>query len=132
MATNVEHTTSRRLDAVLSAERNRAERRKSLRTASEVIIHAAPYDGTNVPARHEFKNVVARELSPTGISFYSDRQPSSDSFLLMFGEPGHVQGEHGGMQYLSARVVHCSHLPLDRNQQYLIGCSFSDRVGNGD
>ena len=120
MTTNVE-TASRRIDAVLKAERNRAERRRTEREAYQIVIHAAPYDGKTVPAHHEFRNVVTRDLSPTGISFYTDLEPSSDCFILMLGGPDRAQ-------YLSARVIHFSQGFQDRKLQYLIGCTFTGRI----
>ena len=102
-------------------KRVKSEKRKSKRVAYEITMQIAPYDGTIVPDADEFQPVVTRDLSPTGISFYTSAEPTTDQIVLMIGD-------HRQPSYITARIVRSQQGYYQRKRQYLVGCAFTGRI----
>ena len=93
------------------------ERRSAVRMKYDVSYWVADSDGESIPLLPEFRRVRGCDLSPIGISFYSDSPPKSEQVALMFkGQKYH--------SYMLARVVHHKSCLLEGQRRYLIGCHF--------
>ena len=124
MSTKLAAPARTRIDrhAVATVEKPvKSEKRKSKRVAYEITMQIAPYDGTTLPDADDFQPVVTRDLSPTGISFYTPAEPTADQIVLMVGD-------HRQPSYVTARVVRSQQGYYQRKRQYLIGCAFTGRI----
>lgn len=70
------------------------------------------------PKEFCFESVIGRDLSVTGISFYSNSCPASDKLLLRFGQ-------NASFTFVRADVVHVGY-DADSNR-YVVGCGFCGR-----
>ena len=75
---------------------------------------------TEVPPKEFcFESVMGRDLSVTGISFYSTSCPASDELLLRFGQ-------NASFTFVMANVEHVGY-DADSNR-YVVGCGFCRRT----
>lgn len=96
------------------------ERRRSRRLPYSGEARIACYDGHSFPDESAFWNVVCRDLSQGGVSFFSTRKPPRSTIVISL--PGATQC------VVAARIVHCSGVVLNPQRQYLVGCEFTDRL----
>lgn len=94
-----------------------SDRRSAVRIKYDVSYRVANCDGGQVPRRGDFRQVRGCDLSPIGLSFYSDAPPKTDHLALMF------KGQQDEA-YMLARVIHQKPCLMDGQRRYLIGCEF--------
>lgn len=94
----------------------------SIRVVYETVAMAAEYDGKNFPPFSAFWEVKTRDLSPTGISFYSRRRPETELLMLMLGNP------QATPLFLVARVCHCDAADIRDERIYKVGCELVKRI----
>ena len=92
-------------------------KRRSARTDYDTTLRIAPFDGENIPTFYAFTVVRGRDISTSGISFYSAERPESNSLILMLGEKPNLI-------YVVGEVRHLCEGYYDRQRQFLIGVEF--------
>ncbi|MFT5523092.1 MAG: hypothetical protein ACI9HK_001036 [Pirellulaceae bacterium] len=83
-------------------------------------LSIATYDGSNHPAEEEFYEVEGKDLSASGIGFFTPNPPQGD-IVLALGDPI-------APIYLIGTVVHARRGYFQRKQQYFVGCRFTGRL----
>jgi PAS domain S-box-containing protein len=97
-------------------DRRRRERRPYL--CKQAI---APIVGGKIPAAEDFIDVQCHDISEGGFSFFSVGPPTSDSFVIVLGQPPR-------MTHVTAQVAHVRRVEHDGRRMYLIGCNYTGRI----
>ncbi len=73
------------------------------------------------PSKRSFFEVVCRDISAGGISFYMNRLPDFDTLVLALGnEPA--------VSHFTARVMRVARVEEEGRIRYLVGCRFLGRI----
>ena len=110
------------VDALL-AEQDRLghhERRIAERRLFECVQLLAPFDGDEMPAQEDFRQVLCRDLSSTGFSFVTYRQPQTDYVVIDLGAVP--------FKFFVAEIAHTSRAETPNTTNFLVGCRFLRRV----
>jgi len=73
------------------------------------------------PMPSDFFEVVCKDISGGGISFYLDNPPDFDSLVVALGPPTSVA-------HFAARIAHVAQIEQDGTMRYQVGCQFTERV----
>ena len=111
------------IETILSEQAKYAmdERRTDSRRSYDCTQLLAPFDGESLPQQADFRQVQCRELSPSGFSFYTYRQPDSDQVVVALGAVP--------FKFFIAEIVHMSISSTEGGQDFLVGCQFVNRLG---
>ena len=104
-----------------TASEPRSDKRRSKRVPYEATIQVAPYNGRRTPSSNLFEEVITRDLSATGISFFQTGEPTSEQVVLRLGSDTNPQ-------HLIAKVVRFQEGYFLRKRQFLVGCQFVGRI----
>jgi len=98
------------------------ERRAATRVPYQVELLVASSDGDEVPSADQFCAAETRNLSPMGISFFSDQEfePQQTVVLRLGAESQPI--------YLSGSIVHCQHDRWGNSEQFFVGVQFNGRL----
>ena len=98
------------------------ERRTAERWPFEVVQSIGAYGHWGLPKRSMFVEVRCHDISRGGISFFLRRPPKFRFAVIEIGKPHQVT-------HLLIQVLHYSRFgdPTDQ-EQYIVGCSFVQRV----
>jgi hypothetical protein len=96
------------------------ERRSSPRFAYQVSQRIAPLDSDNPRAPLSFQDVLCKDLSMGGLSFYLAEQPTFEYVIIQLGRAS---------QHINARAEVCGCMPIPELRPYwLVRCRFVDRI----
>jgi len=96
------------------------ERRSSPRFAYQVSQRIAPLDADHPHAPLHFQDVLCKDLSMGGISFYLAEQPDFEHLVIQLGR---------ATQQITARAEVLGCMPIPELRPYwLVRCRFIDRV----
>ena len=98
------------------------ERRAAPRVDFQVGLWFAIYDRENFPAASEFRCGETRNLSPMGISFFTDRVIEPGQMVVV------KLGRDSQTICLSATVIHCQHDKWGSEDEFFVGCEFASRL----
>jgi len=99
----------------------RAERRTRPRRDFPWTQRVAPYAGDKLPPPEAFQEVLCRDITSAGFSFWLPEQPTFGFVIVALGlgdEP----------KYLAARVIHTTQTRRGGQSIFLVGCQFVRRV----
>jgi PAS domain S-box-containing protein len=85
------------------------------------IQRIAPWSGGRLPAHRLFVEVLCRDISPTGVSFFFPRRPDFERVVVSLG-PGENK------VYVIAEVRHVANFNVDGRPAFAVGCQFLARV----
>lgn len=110
------------IESILSEQAAHAtdERRTDARHHYECTQLLAPFDGDSLPQQADFRQVQCRDLSPSGFSFYTYRQPESDQVVVALGAVP--------FRFFVAEIIHMSISSDEGGQDFLVGCRFARRL----
>jgi hypothetical protein len=96
------------------------ERRSSPRFAYQVSQRIAPLDAENPRAPLSFRDVLCKDLSMGGISFYLAERPDFEYLVIKLGR---------ATQQITARAEVLGCMPIPELRPYwLVRCRFVDRI----
>ncbi len=99
-----------------------AERRGAERVAYPINFLVAEYDGSQIPNSSQLKPVRGRDISTTGIAFFST-EPLDVGALVA------ILSSADALIAATARVMQRQKAGTwDGRDQYLVGCEFVDRI----
>ena len=101
------------------------ERRAATRVPYQVELLVACTESDEVPSADQFHSAETRNLSPMGISFFSEREyePQQAVILRLGGQERPI--------YLSGTIVHCQHDRWGESDQFFVGVQFNGRISQG-
>lgn len=98
------------------------ERRVEERRQFGCVQLLAPYDGDTLPSQADFRQVQCRDVSPTGFSFLTYRQPNTNHVVVALGAVP--------FKFFAAEIAHVSLAETESTQNFLVGCKFVQRLGS--
>jgi hypothetical protein len=98
----------------------RVERRSKQRRPYPVKQLVAFHEESEVPTQEMFQEVLCRDLSTWGISFYFAGPPSASHCTIALGRASRLL-------YVAAKVIHYEPY-AGPNHEWVIGCQFLNRV----
>jgi hypothetical protein len=96
-------------------------RRKAQRNDYSCVQLVAPYDGVKHPPQNEFRHVVCRDLSTSGISFLLPEALLGDRFIVALGQVP-----------FSFVVAEAVRMDPTADGEVLVGCRFIERLAPPD
>ncbi|MDP6443432.1 MAG: PilZ domain-containing protein [Pirellulaceae bacterium] len=93
------------------------DRRISPRVSFDTDLPISRWNGKTLPPDDTFVKVQSKDLSQTGIAFYSHTKPPSRNLVIMLGSSQRPS-------YTSARVVRC----VKEGGRYMVACEFIGRL----
>lgn len=109
--------------SALLAEQDRVghdERRVAERRVFECVQLLAPFDGDQMPSQEDFRQVLCRDLSATGFSFVTYRQPPTDFVIIALGAVP--------FKFFVAEIAHTSRAETANTTNFRVGCRFVRRL----
>jgi hypothetical protein len=97
------------------------DRRHERRIQCNLDLRVANYDGVMQPERMDYLAMQSRDISSTGISYFSPKPPDADTLVLMVGA-------YADAYYVTAQVVRCQEGFWNRRRQYIVGCVFDGQI----
>ncbi len=107
----------------LSPAKSYEEMRSSPRKQYQFNQRIGPMHGGLLPTTDEYFNVECNDISKGGISFYLKRPPGCEQFAVVLGQKPKIT-------ILAARVVYSKEVKHNKQQMYLVGCQFIDRLND--
>ena len=101
-----------------SQESDRRRRPRRLYPFKQSI---APICEGKIPTARDFTVVQCHDISSGGFSFLSAVPPTSDSFVVILGQPPQLT-------HVTAQVAHVRRVTHDGRRMYLIGCNYTGRI----
>ena len=101
-----------------SQESDRRRRPRRLYPFKQSI---APICEGKIPTARDFTDVQCHDISSGGFSFLSAVPPTSDSFVVILGQPPQLT-------HVTAQVAHVRRVTHDGRRMYLIGCNYTGRI----
>lgn len=102
-------------------EKKFKERRRERRVPCAVDLRVASYDGVLPPERMDFLAMEPRDISASGISFFTPKPPETTTVVLMLGD-------YRDAYYITAEVCWYKEGYYNRRRQYVVGCRMSGQL----
>jgi PAS domain S-box-containing protein len=96
-------------------------RREFPRKPYPYIQRIAPWSGGRLPPQRTFVEVLCRDISSTGVSFFFPRRPNFDRLVVSLGPTDKKV-------YVIAEVRHVANINVDGRPAFAVGCQFLARV----
>jgi PAS domain S-box-containing protein len=98
-----------------------SDRRRRPRRLYPFKQSLAPICEGRIPTARDFTDVQCHDISSGGFSFLSAVPPTSDSFVVILGQPPQLT-------HVTAQVAHVRRVTHDGRRMYLIGCNYTGRI----
>ena len=109
---------TRQLEAEVDDDDDRRGRDRQTFATHQAV---APVVNGRMPNKEQLRDVMCRDLSTSGISFYASQPPESDQLLVRLTTSHRVT-------YLTAQVAHCRPIADGGDAAFIVGCRFTGRV----
>jgi len=97
-----------------------SDRRSHDRRSYECPQLVAPYDGESLPRQDEFRPERCNDLSSSGFSFLTAQRPANSKVVVALGQVPFL--------FFVADIVHVHEVESEQGQEFLVGCSFLNRL----
>ncbi len=102
-------------------QKSLTNRRAEVRHPCNIDLRVSTYDGVLQPERMDYLAMESRDISTSGISFYSPKPVESEQVVLMLGD-------FRNPYFVTARIMRCVEGFWNRRRQYAIGCRFTGQI----
>lgn len=97
------------------------EHRQEQRYACNIDLRVAAYDGVQRPERLDYMAMESRDVSRSGLSYYSPKAPDTPLLVLMIGD-------YRDPFFVTAKVVRCEEGFWNRRRQFVVGCRLIGQI----
>ncbi len=106
---------------ITTEEKSVVDRRYERRLPCSLDLRIAPYDGVMQPERADYQAMQSRDISSTGISYFSPEPPDNDTIAVMIGD-------YIDAYFVTAQEVRCQEGFWNRRRQFAIACIFDGQI----
>jgi hypothetical protein len=101
----------------------KTDQRKNRRAIYTRSQRVAPFLGDSFPSDDAFQTVRCRDISASGVSFFSPTPMTIQTLVVELCGDGETS-------HLLADVVHSTMIQVDGGPMYIVGCSFAGRLSS--